>query len=454
MKKRFAMLMALILALCGLSALAEGGDDPVAPYLGEWVAGRALLTIEAGEDGAVFCTVNWGSSYAESAVWEYEATYDEVADELNTLETGVKSIVTYAEGGEIVSSEVEFDDGAAAFKLNDDGTLTWTDYKQTPGENEVLFERVEYYDELVDDEADEADEADGSPDLRRLRLGSSGYTVMIGNDFVAGDLTEADVAEGKLGCYQDDETGLDLDVIRIPKADSELALSHFTLRQADAEEKVEVVWPTDQINDVDVGWYWGWRERDGEDCEVAVYIADGADAFVELVLWTPDEAAAIQATEIAYSLQRMETKEIPVGESAFTLAVPADYQLGEISDEDVADDQVAYWYSDASLLDFDVYQFGKEGQPATIAEYAAAEAATYPEVSELVTDGEINGIPVAWYRAVDECEEGEYDTITYIFESGDEYFEIVFWLDGPTAGAEADFIIQSLTDGSASGQDN
>ena len=55
---------------------------------------------------------------------------------------------------------------------------------------------------------------------------------------------------------------------------------------------------------------------------------------------------------------------------------------------------------------------------------------------------------------MDECEEGEYDTITYIFESGDEYFEIVFWLDGPTAGAEADFIIQSLTDGSASGQDN
>ena len=48
-------------------------------------------------------------------------------------------------------------------------------------EPKVLFERVEYYDELVDDEADEADEADGSPDLRRLRLGSSGYTVMIGS---------------------------------------------------------------------------------------------------------------------------------------------------------------------------------------------------------------------------------------------------------------------------------
>lgn len=119
----------------------EDVPNPVAPYEGTWGSGRATLTIEELDD-VVFCTVTWGSSASEYAVWEYQAVYDEVADELNTLETGVKSIVTCGEDGEAVSTEVEFEDGAASFKLNGDGTLTWTDYKGTPGENEVVFEKA------------------------------------------------------------------------------------------------------------------------------------------------------------------------------------------------------------------------------------------------------------------------------------------------------------------------
>ena len=30
----------------------------------------------------------------------------------------------------------------ASFRLNGDGTLTWTDYKGTPGDNEVVFEKA------------------------------------------------------------------------------------------------------------------------------------------------------------------------------------------------------------------------------------------------------------------------------------------------------------------------
>ena len=116
-------------------------ENPVAAYEGEWVSGRALLTIEDLDD-TVYCTVRWGASAAEEAVWEYEATYDPVADELNTLENGVKRLDTYGEDGEVAASAVEFEDGAASFKLNDDGTLTWTDYKQTPGENTLVFERA------------------------------------------------------------------------------------------------------------------------------------------------------------------------------------------------------------------------------------------------------------------------------------------------------------------------
>ena len=50
--------------------------------------------------------------------------------------------MTYGEGGEVVFSQEAYNDGAANFALNDDGTLTWTDFKGTPGENALVFERM------------------------------------------------------------------------------------------------------------------------------------------------------------------------------------------------------------------------------------------------------------------------------------------------------------------------
>lgn len=294
-----------------------------------------------------------------------------------------------------------------------------------------------------------AEQEEAEPDgLHRLRLGSSVYTLMIDDDFVAGDMTDADVAQGQIACYQNDDSLLDMDVYQIAKEEgSDEDLAHFTLRQAAAEESVQVVWPTDVINDIDVSWYWGKRIRDDELRDIAVYIMDSGDSFVQLVFWPADEnGEGMDVLDIVYSLDYMSLKEIQLGASRFTMVVPDDYMLGEISDEDIADDQVAYWFSDASLVDFDVYQFAKE-EGQTLAEYVVEESSTYPAVTELVTDGEINLIPVAWYRAVDECDEGEYDTITYIIDAGDEFIEVVFWLDGPTADAEADYMIHNLIDG-------
>lgn len=142
MKKAIVVLMILALTLSGVAALAEAGVPGIEAYLGTWMAGRAVLTIEATDDG-VNCEIRWGSSASEEAVWIYEgALYDEVSGALTTFETGVKANRVYGEGGELVSEEIVFDDGAASFALGEDGTLTWTDFKRTPGENEILFERV------------------------------------------------------------------------------------------------------------------------------------------------------------------------------------------------------------------------------------------------------------------------------------------------------------------------
>ena len=136
-KRILALLLALL--LLGCVALADA-PDLVAAYEGEWVSDRALLTVEELDD-IVYCTVSWANSAFENVEWEYTAAFDEAVGGLATR-TGAKRVVIYGEDGEVASSEEEYTDGAANFALNDDGTLTWTDFKETPGENETVFERV------------------------------------------------------------------------------------------------------------------------------------------------------------------------------------------------------------------------------------------------------------------------------------------------------------------------
>ena len=100
--------------------------------------------------------------------------------------------------------------------------------------------------------------------------------------------------------------------------------------------------------------------------------------------------------------------------------------------------------ADETLLDFDVYQFAKEGLPEKLAEYAEREAAEY-KAFEVKTNEKINGIDTVWYRAKETYDGKEYTTLNYLFDEGDQYVKIAFWLDGETAEEEAQTIINTLT---------
>ena len=138
------------------------------------------------------------------------------------------------------------------------------------------------------------------------------------------------------------------------------------------------------------------------------------------------------------------TKVLRLGTSPFTIVVPVSFVEGEMTQEDIEDDQVGYYYSNETLLDFDVYQFSKDGYPNDLAIYTDEEISGYNSVSELVTDGEINGVPAAWYRTVETYQDAEFNTLTYILDGGDEFVEVCFWLDGENADAEAKAIINTL----------
>ena len=136
-------------------------------------------------------------------------------------------------------------------------------------------------------------------------------------------------------------------------------------------------------------------------------------------------------------------KVFQLGTSAYTVEIPDSFEEGELTEEDTADDMVAYMQSADTLLDFDVYQFSKDGYPETLAAFVEAEAEEYG-ATEIVTDGNINGIDVAWYRASEEYEGQTYTTLTYALEDGDDFVEIAFWLDGEDAEAQAQAIIDTL----------
>ncbi len=142
--------------------------------------------------------------------------------------------------------------------------------------------------------------------------------------------------------------------------------------------------------------------------------------------------------------QKTGTRVYRLGTSIYTVTIPDSFAEGSRTEEDIRDDMVAYMRSDETLLDFDVYQFTKEGRPEKLVEYAEQEAAEY-NAFEVVTGERINGIDAAWYRARETYEGKEYTTLNYLFEDGNQYVEIAFWLDGETAEAEAQEIISTLT---------
>ena len=140
-----------------------------------------------------------------------------------------------------------------------------------------------------------------------------------------------------------------------------------------------------------------------------------------------------------------QTRVLQLGTSVYTIEIPSGYREGELTEEEIRDDMVAYLRSPDTLLDFDVYQFSKEGYPEDLAEYAGQEAAEYESAFDVVTDLDINGIDAASYRAREIYDGQEYETLTYILDGGNEFVEVVFWLDGEEAEIQAQEIIGSLT---------
>ncbi len=109
-----------------------------------------------------------------------------------------------------------------------------------------------------------------------------------------------------------------------------------------------------------------------------------------------------------------------IGTSDFSIILPEGYASAE---DDLDEDQVAYYYKDDNSIDFDVYQWEK-GYQYTLESEANAFAAFYDTVAEAVTVNGINGMK---YVSQEDYEGKSYTVVNYMFEDDFYIVELCFW---------------------------
>lgn len=127
-----------------------------------------------------------------------------------------------------------------------------------------------------------------------------------------------------------------------------------------------------------------------------------------------------------------------LGTSDFSIVLPEGYGPAE----DVMDeDQIAYYYKDDESIDFDVYQWEKDGQ-YTLEGEANALAAFYGTTAEAVS---VNGLNAMKYVSLEEYEGNTYTVVNYLFEDEVYIVELCFWTVGtPEEYSDVDAILNTL----------
>ena len=133
-------------------------------------------------------------------------------------------------------------------------------------------------------------------------------------------------------------------------------------------------------------------------------------------------------------------KTVPVGTTGYHIVVPADYTAGQITEEWHLDDMVGYYCSEKYGMDIDIYQFAADGM--SLKDYAALEAKKYG--AKNVENHEINGIPFLLYISDEEYDGVVYRVANVLFEAGDDFAELCFWMNGEENEQLAGQIFSSL----------
>lgn len=102
----------------------DDGQNPVMNVIGPYVSDRARAQVECLGDDSAKITIEWSGSAWDLARWVMSGRFD---TETLTVEYTdcVKTIVTYADDGSVVSEEVEYENGTGRVVFDGESGFTW-----------------------------------------------------------------------------------------------------------------------------------------------------------------------------------------------------------------------------------------------------------------------------------------------------------------------------------------
>ena len=284
----------------------------------------------------------------------------------------------------------------------------------------------------------DAPQAADEDERMQLQLGSSSYAISVPHSYRNGEVTIEEVQANQVAYFFSPNSKMDFDIYQFSRPHPELTFEEYVEKTA-ADFNGDSV-RTRKINGIEVGTYKSREVYDGIEYDVMAALMEEGSECIEIVFWLDGENAEQEATAILKTLSAVESYELRLGSSPFFLSVPVGYKAGELTEEDIEESAVGYYYSDSSPLDFDVYQWDREGH--TLEEYAIGEARLYE--AERVEYRTVNDILLASYVSYEEYEGQMYSVANYLFENGSDLMEISFWLDGEIAVKQADRILSTL----------
>ena len=132
---------------------------------------------------------------------------------------------------------------------------------------------------------------------------------------------------------------------------------------------------------------------------------------------------------------------VQLGTAPYTILIPDIYVQGELTEEDIAYDAVAFYYNDYSEFEIGVFQTPKESPTEQLMDYATSHAADF---GAEVIGVEVNGIPAAQLTIYDTYEDVVYAGLVTIIDNGTDFVELVLWTDGKASNFEAHSVLNSL----------
>ena len=147
MKKMFALLLALCLALAAVSALAEEDEfgyypdeNPESkPFVSTWIAENGDWRIEMyGEDGGIKPYIVHKLGDNKEDIWEYATALNPEKTALTAVPFGLHYQQDTVSGNWDVNY---YEDGDAVFTLNENGQLLWNDLKEDAGKG-LAFDKI------------------------------------------------------------------------------------------------------------------------------------------------------------------------------------------------------------------------------------------------------------------------------------------------------------------------